>query len=88
MDAKEPLISVIMSVYNSEEYLKDAVESILDQTFEDFEFIIVDDYSFDRSLSILENYKESDDRIVLIKNSENIGLTKNLNRMISLAKGR
>ena len=83
----QPKISVIMSVYNSEKYLKEAVKSILDQTFTDFEFIITDDRSTDNSLSILEKYEKTDDRIVLVKNSENVGLTINLNRMIDLAKG-
>ena len=61
-------VSVIMSVYNGEKYLKEAVESILNQTFKDFEFIIVDDASTDKTAKILEEYREKDERIVLIKN--------------------
>ena len=83
-----PMISVIMSVYNSELYLREAIDSILDQTYSEFEFIITDDCSTDKSLRILEEYSKKDCRIVLLKNSENIGLTKSLNKMIEIAKGK
>ncbi len=73
-----------MSVYNSEKYLQEAVDSILNQTFKDFEFIIINDGSTDRTKEILESYQ--DHRIILI-NQENMGLTKSLNKGISLAKG-
>lgn len=81
--ARETLISVIMSVHNAEAYLKEAVESILSQTFKDFEFIVVDDASSDNSLKILESYPE----IKIIKNTENLGLTKSLNIALRQAKG-
>jgi len=83
-----PRITVIISVYNSEKYIKEAVDSILTQTFEDFEFIITDDSSTDSSLRILEEYAEQDNRIILIKNSVNLGLTKNLNTMINISQGK
>lgn len=76
----KPKISVIMSVYNSQEYLKDAVESILNQSFREFEFLIIDDNSNDESLKILESFK--DKRIKLFKQNENKGLTFNLNFLI------
>lgn len=82
-----PLISVIMSVYNDEKYLKDAVESILGQSFKDFEFIIINDGSTDSSLNILKEYEEKDKRIVLI-DQENKGLTKSLNIGIKRACGK
>ncbi|MBU4485847.1 MAG: glycosyltransferase [Candidatus Delongbacteria bacterium] len=85
---KTPKISVIMSVYNSDRFLKDSIDSILRQTFSDFEFIITDDKSSDSSLSVLEEYAKKDGRIVLLKNLENMGLTKNLNGMIRIAKGK
>lgn len=83
-----PEISVIMSVYNSESYLKESVNSIINQTFSDFEFIIVDDSSTDSSLKILEQYALKDKRITLLKNIENSGLAVNLNKMISISKGK
>ena len=76
-------ISVVMSVFNADKYLRDAVESILGQTFTDYEFIIINDGSTDRSLEILESYK--DDRIVLI-NQSNSGLPKALNIGIDRSK--
>ena len=81
------LISVLMSVYNSEEYLADAIDSILNQTHSDFEFIIVDDGSKDNSLSIIEKYASEDFRIKLIKNSFNKGLAHSLNSGILFASG-
>jgi glycosyltransferase involved in cell wall biosynthesis len=80
----EPKISVVMSVYNGDKYLQEAVDSILNQTFKDFEFIIINDGSTDDTREILESY--NDPRIVLI-HQENIGLTKSLNKGIALAKG-
>jgi glycosyltransferase involved in cell wall biosynthesis len=81
-----PTISVLMSVYNSDRYLRSAVESILAQTFTDFEFLIVDDGSTDRSRSILQDYAAQDSRIVLISR-ENKGLTQSLNELIRRSRG-
>lgn len=83
-----PVISVIMSVYNSEHYLIEAVNSVLKQTFKDFEFIITDDGSMDNSFNILEECAKKDNRIVLLKNPENLGLTKSLNKMLEISKGK
>lgn len=80
----KPSISVIMSVYNAAEYLNLAIESILNQTFTDFEFIIIDDGSTDESKKIIESYK--DKRIRLISRP-NKGLTKSLNEGLRIAKG-
>ncbi|MBD3282362.1 MAG: glycosyltransferase, partial [Candidatus Portnoybacteria bacterium] len=81
----EPKVSIIMSVYNGERYLRDAIESILNQSFKDFEFIIINDGSRDSSKKIVQSYK--DPRIVFIENKKNIGLTKSLNKGIKLARG-
>src|SRR6185295_9135648 len=81
-----PQVSVLMSVYNGEKYLKEAMESILNQSFSDFEFLIFNDSSTDSSREIILSY--NDPRIVLIDNKKNIGLTKTLNKGISLAKGK
>ncbi|MFH1772662.1 MAG: glycosyltransferase [Candidatus Omnitrophota bacterium] len=72
-----PKISVVMTVYNGERFLAEAIESILNQTFSDFEFIIVDNNSTDKTKDIIRSYK--DDRISLIENKENLGQTKALN---------
>jgi glycosyltransferase involved in cell wall biosynthesis len=82
-----PKVSVVMSAYNGEGYLRESVESILNQTFTDFEFIIVDDGSTDGTWDILTEYAGQDQRIALVKNLENIGLTKSLNKGLALAKG-
>ena len=81
------IISVVMSVYNAEKYLKESIESILNQTFKNFEFIIINDGSTDRSLEIIENYAKKDDRIVVISR-ENRGLITSLNEGIEKAKGK
>lgn len=80
-----PRISVIMSVYNGERYLREAIESILNQTFADFEFLIVNDGSTDGSLEIIQSYQ--DERVRAINNEQNIGLTKSLNKAIRQARG-
>lgn len=77
-------VSVIMSVYNGERFLHEAMESILNQTFKEFEFIIINDGSTDRTGDILESY--ADERMVII-NQDKIGLTKALNRGLSFARG-
>lgn len=81
-----PTVSVLMPVYNAESYVAEAVESILAQTFTDFEFLITDDGSRDRSLKILQAYASRDARIRLIS-QENRGLIHTLNQMVGLARG-
>lgn len=82
---KNPKVSVIMGVYNGGEILKSAVESILNQTFTDFEFIIIDDGSKDDSLLTLNSIDDS--RLLIIQNQDNIGLTKSLNKALRLSRG-
>lgn len=82
------LVTVLMSVYNAKSYLGESIESILNQTYRDFEFIIIDDGSTDGSRAIIQKYALCDNRIVYIKNRTNIGLAKSLNKGIKLAKGK
>lgn len=82
----QPIITVLMTVYNGEKYLKYSIESILSQSFKDFEFLIIDDCSTDSSVQIIRSY--DDQRIVLHHNEVNIGQTKSLNVGLNLAKGR
>lgn len=84
---KTSMISVVMSVYNGELYLDKAIQSILTQTYKDFEFIIINDGSIDKSLEIIEKYMSKDERIVLISR-ENKGLIVSLNEGIEKAKGK
>lgn len=81
------LFSIVMSVYNGEDYLDDSIRSILNQTYEDFEFIIVNDGSSDNGLEIIKKYMQIDRRIVLIDHV-NKGLTKSLNKAINIANGK
>jgi len=79
-------ISVIMSIYNGESYLKKSIDSILSQTYQNFEFIIINDGSTDNTKNILNDYRNYE-RIKVI-DQDNIGLTKSLNKGIHLAKGK
>ncbi len=79
-----PKVSVIMSVYNAEQFLREAVQSILDQTYKGFEFIIVQDGSTDGTMDILASF--ADPRIKII-HQDNIGLTKSLNKAIKISSG-
>jgi len=81
----KPLCSVVMSVYNGEEYLKESIDSILQQSYVNFEFIIIDDASTDSSLEIIQSYDEP--RIILIQNNKNLFLAASLNKGIRIAKG-
>jgi glycosyltransferase involved in cell wall biosynthesis len=81
-----PLVSVVMSVYNGAAYLRQAVESILNQSYADFEFIIINDGSKDDSLAIINSYR--DPRIKLIDNGGNKGLIYSLNKGIEAANGK
>ncbi len=81
-----PTISVVMPVYNGEKYLKEAIDSILNQTYANFEFIIINDGSTDKTEEIILSYTDS--RIVYVKNKENFQLVKTLNKGIALAKGK
>lgn len=80
-----PHVTVLMSVYNSARYLAEAIDSILNQTFSDFEFIIVNDGSTDVSREIIQSY--SDKRIRLIDNVINLGLPASLNKGMALSRG-
>tara|TARA_B100000900_G_scaffold279812_1_gene239367 strand:- start:230 stop:1228 length:999 start_codon:yes stop_codon:yes gene_type:complete len=82
-----PNITVVMPVYNAELYLDDSITSILEQSYRDFEFIIINDGSTDDSLKIIKKYKHLDERIVLISR-ENKGLIASLNEGVKLAKGK
>lgn len=83
----KPLISVVMPVYNCSAYVGEAINSILNQTFSDFEFIIVDDCSTDDSLSIIRSFASLDKRIKVVCNKRNLGVTKSLNVGLSHARG-
>jgi glycosyltransferase involved in cell wall biosynthesis len=84
-DQSIPTISVVMSIYNGERYLRPAIDSILSQTFRDFELILIDDGSKDSTVKIIREY--NDPRIVLIQQT-NHGLVYSLNKGISIARGK
>ena len=83
-----PAVSVIMPVYNGATYLTEAIQSILQQTFDNFEFIIIDDGSEDRSVDIIKAFQKSDKRVILKDNEENRGIVYSLNYGISIARGK
>jgi len=80
-----PLVSVVMTVYNGERFLNAAIDSILAQTFTNFELIIVDDASTDSTPTILDGY--SDSRLIVLRNETNLGPYKSANKGITVAKG-
>lgn len=81
-----PKISVIMPAYNAEKYIKEAIDSILTQTFRDFELIVLNDCSRDRTEQIILSYQ--DDRVVYLKNEENLGVAATLNKGLAAAEGK
>ncbi|MBU0597098.1 glycosyltransferase [Patescibacteria group bacterium] len=81
------LVSVLISVYNGEKYIKQAVESILNQTEEDWEMVIINDASTDKSPEIILELANHEPRIKFITNEKNLGLTKSLNRGLKECEG-
>lgn len=79
-------VTVLMSVYNGMPYLKDAIDSILHQTFTDFKFLIFDDASTDGTSQILAQYAQKDSRIQIVTNDRNYGLGANLARGVEMAQ--
>ncbi len=81
---KKPLVSVVMPVYNSEKYLPEAVQSILAQTYKNFEFIIIDDCSTDKSWKIISGFAKKDKRIRAFRNDKNLKIVKTRNKGLYL----
>ncbi|MCK4553264.1 glycosyltransferase family 2 protein [Candidatus Pacearchaeota archaeon] len=86
--SRKPKISVVMPVYNAEKYLDESIKSILNQTFKEFELIIINDASTDSSLKIIKKFQKKDKRVKLIKNKKNLGPAKARNKALKLAKGK
>ena len=84
----DPLISVIMPAYNVQAYIRIAIESILNQSYKHFEFIMIDDASTDKTPAIIQAFRKKDKRIVSVRNKKNIGVTKSLNKALKLAHGK
>lgn len=80
-----PLVSVILPVYNAEKYVENAIQSILDQSYSNFELLVIDDGSTDRSLDKIRSF--TDKRIIVIENNKNIGLVASLNKGIESSRG-
>ena len=83
-----PEISLIMSVYNGEDYLREAIDSVLMQTFSAWEFIIINDCSTDGTAEILSEYAARDERIKVYTNEVNLRLPSSLNKALSYAQGK
>ena len=84
MKDSTPMITVGMPVYNGDKYIEQAIESILSQTFGDFEFLISDNASTDRTREICLDYAVSDSRIHYLRNDVNLGAARNYNRLFEI----
>jgi glycosyltransferase involved in cell wall biosynthesis len=82
-----PLVSVLMTAFNREKFIRAAIDSVLRSTYRNFELIIVDDCSHDKTLEIVKLYEEADSRIRVYQNTHNLGQFPNRNKAASLAKG-
>jgi glycosyltransferase involved in cell wall biosynthesis len=81
------MVSIAMATYNGEKYIREQLDSILEQTYQNFELIICDDCSVDLTWIILKKYKERDERIFICQNEKNLGFNKNFEKTISLCHG-
>lgn len=85
--SKAPLVSVVMPVYNAGDFLRASIDSMLNQTYKNFEFIIVNDASTDETSKILKQYKRQDRRVRIITNKINLGVSRSANIAINETKG-
>ena len=86
--SNQPKISVIMSVYNGEDYLTEAIDSVINQSFTEWELIVINDCSTDSTSEILGKYAAQDERIKVYTNEVNLRLPSSLNKAMSYAKGK
>jgi len=85
---KSPIVSVILPIFNAEKYLSVCIESVLNQTFQDFELILINDGSTDGSSVIIKKYEQLDKRVKVFNNDHNLGIIDTLNVGLRLAKGK
>ena len=85
---RKPVVSVIMPAYNAERFIEEAVASVVNQSFTDWELIIIDDGSKDETVSVAKAIAQQDDRITVICNQQNMGVARTRNRGFDLAKGQ
>ena len=88
MEQSKPRLSVIMAVYNGERFLRQTMDSIISQTFDSFEVIVIDDASTDDTGKILSDYSAADQRIKVVTNETNLRLANSLNKAVGLAAGK
>jgi len=86
-DTHSPLVSIVMATYNGERFIEAQIKSILSQTYQNLEIIVVDDRSTDQTCAILETYATKDKRVKLFRNDFNLGYVKNFEKGLLLAKG-
>lgn len=82
-----PAISIVMPVYNTKEFVGKAIESILNQTFKDYEFLIIDNGSTDGSGEVIDRYAALDSRIHVLRNKKNVFIAEARNKALAQAKG-
>ena len=87
MNDKEKLVSIVLPIYNGEKYMRQSIESVINQTYKNWELIIIDDCSSDNTPIIAKEYAENDNRIRYYRNETNLKLPRGLNRGFSLSKG-
>ncbi len=88
MQKNKPFVSVLMTAYNAENYIGLAIQSILDQTYKNFEFIIIEDCSKDRTWEIIKDCASIDKRIIAIRNEKNLNAGRSSNKGLKLCKGK
>ncbi|MBR4026628.1 MAG: glycosyltransferase family 2 protein, partial [Lachnospiraceae bacterium] len=84
----QPLISIIMPAYNCEKYIEDSIKSVLYQTYQNWELIVIDDKSKDNTYALLNKLKVQDNRIKVFQNERNMGVGQTRNRGVELANGQ
>ena len=81
-------VSIIVPMYNAEKFIRKTIESVLSQTYENWEMLIMNDVSTDNSLAVVNEYAKKDDRIMVVNTEKNMGVVKGRNHLIDLANGK
>lgn len=84
----KPFVSVLMPAYNEQKHIGEAIKSILEQTYTNFEFVIINDCSKDNTKEIIKKFAKKDKRIKLVDNEKNLGVAKSLNKGLEICKGK
>ena len=88
MQKNNPLVSILIATYNSEDFIRETLDSVLNQTYTNLEIVLCDDASSDGTVNVLKEYQKKNERIKIIQNDRNLGISLNMNNGIGQCNGK